>query len=71
MYCSKTANNLINKIHKRSLRVIYEMEDANFEELPAPANYVKHIRCLFLKSTLILYFLLKLVFISYFTVTIC
>ena len=33
MYCSKTANNLINKIHKRSLRVTYEMEDANFEGL--------------------------------------
>ena len=33
MYCSKTANNLINKIHKRSLGVKYEMEDANFEYL--------------------------------------
>ena len=33
MYCSKTANNLIYKIHKRSLRVTYEMEDANFEDL--------------------------------------
>ena len=33
MYCSKTANNLINKIHQRSLRVIYEKEDANFEDL--------------------------------------
>ena len=33
MYCSKPANNLINKIHKRSLCVIYEMEDANFEDL--------------------------------------
>ena len=33
MYCSKTANNLINKMRKRSLRVIYEMEDANFEDL--------------------------------------
>ena len=33
MFCSKTANNLINKIHKRSLRVIYEMEKANFENL--------------------------------------
>ena len=33
MYCSKTANNPINKIHKPSLRVIYEMEDANFEDL--------------------------------------
>ena len=33
MYCSKTLNNLINKIHKRNLRVIYEIEDANFEDL--------------------------------------
>ena len=33
MFCSKTANNLINKIHKRSLRVIHEMEDANMEDL--------------------------------------
>ena len=33
MDCSKLVNNLINKIHKRSLRVIYEMEDANFEDL--------------------------------------
>ena len=33
MYCSKTANKLINKIKKRSLRVIHEMEDANFEDL--------------------------------------
>ena len=33
MFCSKTANSLINKIHKRSLRVIYEMEYANFEDL--------------------------------------
>ena len=33
MFCSRTANNLINKIHKCSLRVIYEMEDANFKDL--------------------------------------
>ena len=33
MFCSKTANNLINTILKRSLRVIYEMKDANFEDL--------------------------------------
>ena len=33
MYCSKTTNNLISEIHKRSLRVKYEMEDANFEDL--------------------------------------
>ena len=33
MYCSKTANNLINKIHEYSLRVKYEMEDRDFEDL--------------------------------------
>ena len=33
MFCDKTAKNLINKIHKRSLRVVYEMEDAYFEDL--------------------------------------
>ena len=33
MFCSKTANNLADKIYKRSLRAIYEMEDANFENL--------------------------------------
>ena len=33
MFCSKTANSLINKIHKRSLHVIYEMENANFKNL--------------------------------------
>ena len=33
MFCGITANNLINKIHKRSLRVIYEIKDANFEDL--------------------------------------
>ena len=33
MFCSKTANSLINKIHKRRLRVVCEMEDADFEDL--------------------------------------
>ena len=33
MFCSKTANTFINKIHKRSLRVIHEMQDVNFEDL--------------------------------------
>ena len=32
MYFRKTANNLVTKIHKRNLLVIYEMEDANFED---------------------------------------
>ena len=33
MFCNKTANSLIDKIYKRSLRVICEMADANFEDL--------------------------------------
>ena len=33
MFCGKTANSSIDKINKRSLRVIYEMEEANFEGL--------------------------------------
>ena len=33
MFCNKTSNNQINKIHKRSLRLVYEMQDANFENL--------------------------------------
>ena len=32
MFCSK-ASNLINKIHKQTLLVVYEPEDANFEDL--------------------------------------
>ena len=28
-----STNNQINKIHKRTLRLVYEMEDANFEDL--------------------------------------
>ena len=33
MFCNKTSNNQINKIHKCTLRLVYEMEDANFEDL--------------------------------------
>ena len=33
MFCNKTSNNQINEIHKRTLRLVYEMEDANFEDL--------------------------------------
>ena len=29
MFCNKTSINQINKIHKRALRLVYEMEDAN------------------------------------------
>ena len=33
MFCNKTANNQINKIYKRSLRLVYQLEDENFEDL--------------------------------------
>ena len=33
MFCNKTSNNQINKIHKPTLRLIYEMQDADFEDL--------------------------------------
>ena len=33
VFCNKTSNNQINKIHKRTLRLVYEMQDANFEDL--------------------------------------
>ena len=33
MFCDKTSNSQINKIHKRTLRPVFEMEDANFEDL--------------------------------------
>ena len=33
MFCNKTANSIIKKIHKRSRRIKCEMEDANFENL--------------------------------------
>ena len=39
MFCSKTANNLINEIHKRNLRIIYEMEVANFKDLLIKDSY--------------------------------
>ena len=33
MFCGKTENKYINKIHKRTLRLIYDTEDATFEDL--------------------------------------
>ena len=33
IFCNKTLNNQINKIYKRTLRLVYEMQDANFEDL--------------------------------------
>ena len=33
VFCGKIENKFINKIHKRTLRLIYDTEDANFEYL--------------------------------------
>ena len=33
MFCNKTSNHQINKIHKRTLRLVYYMQDANFEDI--------------------------------------
>ena len=33
MFCNKTSNDLINNIHKRTLRVTHDMEEADFEDL--------------------------------------
>ena len=33
VFCDKTENKSINRIHKRTLQLIYDEEDANFEYL--------------------------------------
>ena len=33
MLCGKTENNSVNKIYKRTFQLIYEMQDAAFEDL--------------------------------------
>ena len=33
MFCNKTSNSQINKTHKRTLCLVFEMEDANFKDL--------------------------------------
>ena len=33
IFCNETSNNQINKIHKGTLRLVYEIEDTNFEDL--------------------------------------
>ena len=38
IFCNKTSNSQINKIHKCTLRLVYEMEDANFEDLLLKEN---------------------------------
>ena len=38
MFCGKTQGKFINKIHKRTLRLIYDMEDTSFEDLLERGN---------------------------------
>ena len=39
MLCNKNSNNQINKIHKRSLCLVYEMQNANFGDLLLKDNW--------------------------------
>ena len=38
MLCNKNSSNQINKIHKHSLRLVNEVQDANFEDLLLKVN---------------------------------
>ena len=33
MFCSRSANNKINKLHERALRIVYDDYNSKFEEL--------------------------------------
>ena len=33
MFCSRQSHNLINKVHKRGLRVTYKDESKNFQQI--------------------------------------
>ena len=33
MFCSRTLNNKINKLHERALRLVYKNENLTFDEL--------------------------------------
>ena len=50
-FCGKTENKSINKIHKLTLRLIYETEDATFEDLleSDKIRYYYNIRTLLVK----------------------
>ena len=40
MFCSKTSNEIINKLHERSLRILYKDDSASFKELLTKDNSV-------------------------------
>ena len=45
MFCSMTSNEIINKLHERSLRILYKDDSASFKELLTKDNSVTiHIR---------------------------
>ena len=33
MFCTRSANNKINKLHERALRIVYDDNNSKFEEL--------------------------------------
>ena len=38
MFCSRKANNKINKLHEKALRIVYQDDISNFEELLEKGN---------------------------------
>ena len=38
IFCSRSSNSMINRIHQRSLKLIYNANDASFENLLTKAN---------------------------------
>ena len=50
---------------------LYSLRNSNLQTLPVPANYIKHMLDIYFTIYVNIIFLLKLGFISYFTVTTC
>ena len=63
MFCSRNANNMINRIHERALRVIYQNEILNFEsKYPHHLKYPHFAIKIYIKFTMVC---LRIVFIFF------
>ena len=64
MFCSRNANNMINRIHERALRVIYQNEILNFESKhPHHLKYPHFAIKIYIKFTMVC---LRIVFMIFF-----
>ena len=43
IFCSRTSNNMINKVHERALRVVLNYHESDFETLMQNGNDVRNI----------------------------